>query len=141
VRLLADDVGERGDRPVNQGSVTIRTDVQAAINFGELNGEAAAPQDRGGTTGATDYPIVCSPTDKLTEIQEGPVYLSAASQVGRCCATNTLTEDTGDFVQIGSSTCDCIRRRRSNHRLTVRINRFRLGLKRSIHGGGRRCRG
>lgn len=57
--LVADDVGERGNRRINQGSVTIRTDVQAAINFGELNGEAVAPPDRGGTTGATDYPILC----------------------------------------------------------------------------------
>jgi hypothetical protein len=28
-----------------------------------------------------------------------------------------------------------------NHRLTVRIKRFSLGLDQSIHGGGRRCRG
>jgi hypothetical protein len=80
----------------------IRTDVQAAINFGELNGEAAAPPDRGGTTAPSCW---------------------------------------GDRCGILSCGCECIRRRRSNHRLTVRINRFSLGLNQSIHGGGRRCRG
>jgi hypothetical protein len=82
--------------------VTIRTDVQAAINFGELNGEAAAPPDG-------------------VEPQGPPCW--------------------GDRCGIVSCGCECIRRRRSNHRLTVRIKRFSLGLNQSIHGGGRRCRG